>query len=444
MDALRQSINRTVLGIANLVTPVLKESRFREEGVITPAEFVAAGDHLVHQCPTWHWASGEKNYIQSYLPENKQYLCTKGVPCHKRFSQMFKVKGDENRVLEETDNDGGWIDAGFVETGRNLVYFGESISLDDNSADNDYDQFKSENVIKGIEAIDISESKSGDNGLNDDEEPEDFDAFMQENMDDEEDDLIVQRVTPQPTSFTDAQASESDVLQTRTYDLYITYDKFYRTARFWLTGFDEHNKPLSASQMFEDFRQVSLLFLSITSYYFHDKGGYVGVLNALSSSSIGLTFLARHLTFRSEKSPLFAISSFKTNQPYIYSYITITGVFFFPFSQDHANKTITMEMHPHFTGVSMPSIHPCRQAELMKRLMDKIAGSSENNSSETTRPGTVVSSIGAQNETPVGASNTESQQKRQLGVHQYLVVFLKFVQSVIPTIDYDFTRNFKF
>lgn len=353
MDALRQSINRTVLGIANLVTPVLKESRFREEGVITPAEFVAAGDHLVHQCPTWHWASGEKNYIQSYLPENKQYLCTKGVPCHKRFSQMFKVKGDENRVLEETDNDGGWIDAGFVET-------------DDNSADNDYDQFKSENVIKGIEAIDISESKSGDNGLNDDEEPEDFDAFMQENMDDEEDDLIVQRVTPQPTSFTDAQASESDVLQTRTYDLYITYDKFYRTARFWLTGFDEHNKPLSASQMFEDF------------------------------------------------------------------------------SQDHANKTITMEMHPHFTGVSMPSIHPCRQAELMKRLMDKIAGSSENNSSETTRPGTVVSSIGAQNETPVGASNTESQQKRQLGVHQYLVVFLKFVQSVIPTIDYDFTRNFKF
>nr|CDS27059.1 autophagy protein 3 [Hymenolepis microstoma] len=350
MDAFRQSISRAALGIANLITPVLKESRFREEGVITPAEFVAAGDHLVHQCPTWHWESGESNYIQPYLPENKQYLCTKGVPCHKRFSQMFKVKGDENRVLEETDNDGGWIDAGFVET-------------DDNSASNDYDQFKGENVIKGIEAIDISESKSNDSAEDDDEEPEDFDAFMQGNVDDEEDNLVVKRTTPQPTSLTEAQASESDVLQTRTYDLYITYDKVYRTARFWLTGFDEHNKPLSGSQMFEDFRQVSLL-------------------------------------------------------------------------QDHANKTITMEMHPHFTGVSMPSIHPCRQAELMKRLMDKMAGSSENNSSET--------STAAQVETSLGASNTESPQKRQLGVHQYLVVFLKFVQSVIPTIDYDFTRNFKF
>lgn len=29
---------------------------------------------------------------------------------------MFKVKGDENRVLEETDNDGGWVDAGFVDS----------------------------------------------------------------------------------------------------------------------------------------------------------------------------------------------------------------------------------------------------------------------------------------------------------------------------------------
>jgi ubiquitin-like-conjugating enzyme ATG3 len=30
----------------------------------------------------------------------------------------------------------------------------------------------------------------------------------------------------------------------------------------------------------------------------------------------------------------------------------------------------------------------------------------------------------------------------ELGVHQYLIVFLKFVQAIIPTIEYDFTRNF--
>lgn len=31
----------------------------------------------------------------------------------------------------------------------------------------------------------------------------------------------------------------------------------------------------------------------------------------------------------------------------------------------------------------------------------------------------------------------------ELGVHMYIIIFLKFVQTVIPTIEYDFTQNFK-
>lgn len=31
-----------------------------------------------------------------------------------------------------------------------------------------------------------------------------------------------------------------------------------------------------------------------------------------------------------------------------------------------------------------------------------------------------------------------------LGVHMYLIVFLKFMQAVIPTIEYDYTQNFSF
>lgn len=37
---------------------------------------------------------------------------------------------------------------------------------------------------------------------------------------------------------TDA-GSEDAILQTRTYDLYITYDKYYQTPRLWLFGYDE-------------------------------------------------------------------------------------------------------------------------------------------------------------------------------------------------------------
>ena len=41
------------------VTPTLKSSAFLTKGVLTPEEFIAAGDELVFKCPTWSWESGE-------------------------------------------------------------------------------------------------------------------------------------------------------------------------------------------------------------------------------------------------------------------------------------------------------------------------------------------------------------------------------------------------
>jgi ubiquitin-like-conjugating enzyme ATG3 len=75
------------------------------------------------------------------------------------------------------------------------------------------------------------------------------------------------------------------------------------------------------------------------------------------------------------------------------------------FSADHANKTITIEAHPHMS-VQMASIHPCRHAEVMKRLIEQYAESG-----------------------------------KELDVTQYLLIFLKFVQAIIPTIEYDFTKS---
>jgi len=31
---------------------------------------------------------------------------------------------------------------------------------------------------------------------------------------------------------------------------------------------------------------------------------------------------------------------------------------------------------------------------------------------------------------------------KELEVHMYIMIFLKFVQAVIPTIEYDYTRQF--
>ena len=61
--------------------------------------------------------------------------------------------------------------------------------------------------------------------------------------------------------------------------------------------------------------------------------------------------------------------------------------------QDHLNKTVTLEQHPHLPPPSRLSVHPCRHAEVMKKIMTMI-----------------------------------EEDGRQLEVHSYLLVFLKFVQ----------------
>lgn len=76
------------------------------------------------------------------------------------------------------------------------------------------------------------------------------------------------------------------------------------------------------------------------------------------------------------------------------------------FSEEHARKTITMESFPHFNAPPMASIHPCRHAEVMKRIL-----------------------------------STAAEGGKDIGVHFYLVIFLKFVQTVIPTINYDFSKT---
>ncbi|CAG8577546.1 10081_t:CDS:2 [Racocetra fulgida] len=40
-------------------------------------------------------------------------------------------------------------------------------------------------------------------------------------------------------------------------------------------------------------------------------------------------------------------------------------------SQDYAKKTVTIETHPHL-NMSLASIHPCRHAQVMKKIIEKM------------------------------------------------------------------------
>ena len=96
-------------------------STFRETGQITPEEFVLAGDFLVFKFPSWQWADATSPAKRvSYLPEGKQFLVTRGVPCHRRLDDNFAGEADQDETIVRdgfTAGEGATDDDGWLRTG---------------------------------------------------------------------------------------------------------------------------------------------------------------------------------------------------------------------------------------------------------------------------------------------------------------------------------------
>lgn len=103
-------------------------------------------------------------------------------------------------------------------------------------------------------------------------------------------------------------------------------------------------------------------------------------------------------------------------------------------SQDHANRTVTLETHPH-KNLPYASIHPCRHAETMKKITDQLVAGGK-------APQVRLDRILSQECCPVAICTPEhcSQISALFSqVDQYLFLFLKFIAAVIPTMEYDYT-----
>ncbi len=110
--------------------PITHTSTFRQTGQITPEEFLLAGDYLVYKFPSWSWSDASSPARRvNYLPAGKQFLVTRGVPCHRRLDDNFAggngaaddlvrdgfLGGPDDKDQEGDDNDDdneGWLRTG--------------------------------------------------------------------------------------------------------------------------------------------------------------------------------------------------------------------------------------------------------------------------------------------------------------------------------------------
>ncbi|CCG83071.1 Autophagy-related protein 3 [Taphrina deformans PYCC 5710] len=231
------------------LTPVLQKNDFSQTGQLSPDEFVLAGDALVKKYPTWTWQAGDKDKLRDFLPSNKQYLITKNITC------QFRAESLKSEVQIDTED-------GFVNTFSNHL-FGDLESIPD-IAEN-----REEDVPKPtIPTIDSATR---------DEDLPDMDQLALPDDDDDPDTLIV-----------------ADTVPTRTYDIYITYDKYYRTPRVWLHGWSETNTPLSVNEVWQDISgEHGGQTVTMESFPHSTTGKHMASIHPCKHSSVMKVFIDR-------------------------------------------------------------------------------------------------------------------------------------------------------
>ncbi|KAI0044205.1 hypothetical protein FA95DRAFT_297393 [Auriscalpium vulgare] len=368
------AIQQQYWAVRDYLSPVLKESKFKEHGRITPEEFVAAGDFLTYKFPVWQWEKGDPSKARDYLPADKQYLVTRGVPCLRRATSLAYTDADEDaeRLLNFGDGSaaGGeadeWVEthAGRHPSADSAANPGSIDDIPDLDGGND-----DEGLASGVGNLSIS-------AVADTPDMDDI-PDMEEDLEDEDDAAAAPSRAAPPSGkgveSGEVEVANGNLLQVRTYDVMITYDKYYQTPRTWLLGYDENRTPLTPPQIFQDV------------------------------------------------------------------------------SADHAFKTVTIEGFPHSGTLQAASVHPCKHASVMKKLIErmnvgvleeqKAAQRKATGSKDAKKKWMFRRASGTGKDEKVAAAG-EEEDVDGMRVDFYLVVFLKFIASIVPTIEVDSTTAF--
>lgn len=222
-------------------TPVLTESAFYDKGMLTPEEFVRAGDQLVRTCPSWKWESGEKAKAKPYLPADKQFLITKGVPSYRRLSVLTGSKLVEESIKSNMGaNEGDWCAPELLPPNENDFDDAVLVEAEDVVEDDIVSNLEKVNLNTAISKDKVKEKASK---KDDYEDMEDASLALDEAS-------TVNEVKRSGENYVEG-SDEDNIVRSRRYDVSITYDNYYRTPRIWLFGFDENGSTLSTNDIFQ-------------------------------------------------------------------------------------------------------------------------------------------------------------------------------------------------
>lgn len=63
-------------------------------------------------CPTWSWAAGDESRLKTFLPRDRQFLVTRGVPCFKRANAVLGLDALTESMVEGDGDGEDWVQTG--------------------------------------------------------------------------------------------------------------------------------------------------------------------------------------------------------------------------------------------------------------------------------------------------------------------------------------------
>jgi len=263
LDAAKNTLHGWYKSTVEYVTPINEKSEFNEKGVLTPEEFLKAGCQLVYKCPTWSWESGDAKKKKPYLPDNQQYLISRNLPCLKRVKSLMNASANNETIVENgewlnMENDEKNDDINDVDQGIKDIDL-DNIDNNQQSKPSEAEKPKTEQPLIQIQddyAQPVEDDDDDFVEIPDMDEYEDQDNVItqptQDNTATNNDNTEEKKESGSGQMFKVKEKGGNSILKTRTYDVSITYDKYYRVPRVWLRGYDENGNPLTSTEIFED------------------------------------------------------------------------------------------------------------------------------------------------------------------------------------------------